>query len=103
MLCSLSPFFKEDLTAITKSWKKSLGKNKYNDFNNISFGKIAQQLSSSTSVYILFGEREVTQLIRRAHRAHSIIKNSQLIRIPNVKHQLSHPNYNKAITKELKI
>lgn len=92
-LCSLSPFFKEDMNLIPKSWKKELGLRRVEDFSSISFNEIIENWNLSTNVYLFFGEEEYHLLIRRVKDAHTNIKNSQLISVPSCKHQLSHKNY----------
>ncbi|MCH8519304.1 MAG: alpha/beta hydrolase [Nanoarchaeota archaeon] len=103
ILCSLSPFFKEDLDTIPTKWKNALGKNKLKDFNTISFENIANQFLSSTSLYLFYGEQEPTFLIQRVQKTHTKIKPSHIISISNMKHQLSHPKYIEAIKNNLKI
>ena len=92
-LCSLSPFFKEDLINVPKSWKKELGLKRVHDFSNISFNNIINYWNSPTNMYLFYGEKELDLLIERVKDAHTKIKNSQLISVPNCKHQLSHKNY----------
>ena len=92
-LCSLSPFFKEDLINVPKSWKKELGIRRIKDFSTLSFNEIIEKWNPPTNVYLFFGEEEYHLLIRRVKDAHINIKNSQLISVPNCKHQLSHKNY----------
>ncbi len=55
-LCSLSPYFKEDLNHIEKSWKKDIGKKRVADFEKLSFNNLADQITCKT--YLLAGTKE---------------------------------------------
>lgn len=92
-LCSLSPFFKEDLNIIPKSWKTTLGKKRIENFKTISLNEIIKHLYTPLNICLFYGEKELPLLIRRVKDAHKKIKHSQLISIPNCKHELSHKNY----------
>lgn len=92
-LCSLSPYFKEDLCLVPQSWKEKLGIEKINNFSTILFDETIEYWNPSPNIYLFFGEEEHPLLIRRVKDAHTKIKNSQLISVPNCKHQLSHKNY----------
>ena len=92
-LCSLSPFFKEDLNIIPKSWKTTLGKKRIEDFKTISFNEVIKHWYAPFKIYLFYGEKEHPLLIRRVKDAYEKIKYSQLISIPNCKHELSNNTY----------
>lgn len=100
-VCSLSPFFKEDLNIIPKSWKSILGKKRVEDFSTISFNEIIQNWYAPSNVYLFYGEKEYPQLIERVEKAHTKIQQSQLISIPKCGHQFSHNNYLKMIKENI--
>lgn len=93
-LCSLSPYFAEDLVRIPNSWKKAIGKRRMEDFATLSFKNIASDIFSRT--FLFLGETEAKRypaIARRSEEANRLIKNSQLIRIPKGKHDLHQDNY----------
>ena len=50
-LCSLSPYFREDLKTLKPSWKKSIGKHRLQDFRRISAKQIAVKLKVRTVIF----------------------------------------------------
>lgn len=78
-LCSLSPYFKEDLDKIPKTWKKYLWKNRVSNFENISFNEIVKKIECET--FIFYWDKEPKRVWERAKKANQEIKNSKLIKI----------------------
>lgn len=61
-LCSLSPYFKEDLTRLPKSWKKMVGKRRVNDLKNISFSALVKKLNVKRFLYmVMLNQKECTK------------------------------------------
>ena len=100
-LCSLSPFFKEDLSSTLITWKLILGVRRVKDFSTLSFNEIIENWNPPSNVYLFYGEKEYSQLISRMKEMHVKIKNSKLISVPNCKHQLSHENYLKMVKENI--
>lgn len=94
-LCSLSPFFKEDLPFIKKWWKNLLGIRRYNDFQSFSCTAIAQRIQCKTILFA--GTREGPEVERTARRAHQHIKHSTLFMIDGARHDISQDVYAQAI------
>lgn len=90
-LCSLSPYFQEDLPHIKKWWKNVIGSNRVKDFNTLSFEKLAKQLNCQTLIFA--GTEEGSAVARRAKEANEKIKNSQLFMIEGAKHDISQKVY----------
>lgn len=90
-LCSLSPYFREDLPLIKKSWKNIFGKKRIEDFQNFPFNKIAKNIKSKT--ILLVGEKEVDLIKKRIKKAEQKIKNSKLFIIAGAKHDISQKIY----------
>lgn len=90
-LCSLSPYFKEDLPLIKESWKEYLGKNRIRDFEKISFDEISQKVDCKT--YIFAGNCEGPEVAWRAKSAQEQIRNSELFMIDGAKHDISQEVY----------
>src|SRR3989338_505842 len=51
-LCSLSPYFKEDLPSLKKWWKKYWGKQRMKDFHQFSFNKLAKDIRCKTVLIV---------------------------------------------------
>lgn len=90
-LCSLSPWFKEDLDNIKKRWKKYMGKRRMADLKSISCDDLSKDIKCKT--YILYGTEEWVSVKYRAENAHKRIKHSTLISIPWAKHDISQDVY----------
>src|SRR3989344_2567683 len=86
ILCSLSPYFLEDLKIFPKSWKKGQ-KKRLLDIRNFEFNKMARKIKSKT--YLFVGEKEHKILINRSKEAKKEIKNSSIKIVKGAKHHLS--------------
>ena len=95
ILCSLSPYFKEDLPYLGKWDKTTLGKARFRDFNKYTFSDIAKKVKSKT--YIIYGEKEYKKVIEKSKKAKRYIKNSELFIAPNAKHDINNLNYQRTI------
>ncbi len=95
ILCSLSPFFKEDMPKIKQWWKDYHGKKRCEVFEKFSFSEIARNTKSKT--FILIGTKEGIEVERRARAAKEKIRNSELIILEGVKHDISDERYLKKI------
>lgn len=91
ILCSLSPFFKEDLSFLKKSWIKNIWKRQTEDFKRISFDKIAKRINCKTIV--LAWDKEWIEVLNRIQESKEKIKNSEVYIIPKVKHNLWQKEY----------
>lgn len=98
-LCSLSPYFKEDLKNTKESDKRSLGKKRLQDFNNFSFNKLATKIKSKTSLFV--GERELSVVLSRARQAKKRIRNATLSILQNTDHQLKREKYFRSVADKL--
>lgn len=97
ILCSLSPYFSEDIPKLKKYWLQSIGKKRVNDFSKLNFKEIAQQIKCKT--HLLIGEKESKKysgLELRVSEANRLIK-SELIRIKNADHNIGQEEYLEAI------
>lgn len=96
ILCSLSPYFQEDLPKIEKSWRKIIGLHRYEDFKQYNAKKIAQQTSVKT--FLLYGTEEVKQLIGRNKNTFEVLRTSKkLIPVAGAKHDIGNAKYLAAI------
>ncbi len=90
-LCSLSPYFKEDLRFLKKSWKNDIGKKRIEDLKNFSFNNLVKDINSKT--ILIVGEKEPKELHKRVNDAYKKIKKSELIIINGAKHKISQKEY----------
>ena len=97
ILCSLSPYFKEDLSHIPNTWKLYAGIKRINDHKNCSFNQLAKKTECKTT--LLVGSKELKPVLRRANEAHKKLKNSKLIIIEGAKHKIAQKEYQKALKK----
>ena len=97
VLCSLSPFFKEDIEKFKRIYLKRIEKLTLKKNKDFSFNKISKSYRCKT--FILVGSKEHKEVISRAKEAHKKIKNSKLIIIKGAKHSLSKKEYFKGIKK----
>ncbi|PIR45695.1 MAG: hypothetical protein COV09_00055 [Candidatus Vogelbacteria bacterium CG10_big_fil_rev_8_21_14_0_10_50_13] len=98
ILCSLSPYFKEDLPFLKKSWKSMIGKKRLNDLKNHSFKKAAKT-SNCKTILTVGEEGNITRKVNEAGRK---IKNSRVITIKGTGHDISSKEYNSALEKIIK-
>ena len=56
ILCSLSPYFQEDLLGLFKSWKKMIGKRRVEVFNKLKIADLAPLVKAET--FLLYGTHE---------------------------------------------
>jgi len=91
ILCSLSPYFKEDLLKLKPSWIKLSGKRQLEDLKNYSFNKISKKIKSKT--ILIYGDKEGKETKIKSREANQKIKNSELIVISNARHDISQKIY----------
>jgi esterase/lipase len=98
-LCSLSPYFKEDLTNLETAERRILGEKRVKDFSRYEFKKVARQISCKTILFV--GDKEARSLLKRASLAEELIQQARVIRIKNANHDLGDPGYLKAVLKRI--
>lgn len=100
ILCSPSPYYLEDLNKIERRWLKWWDKNFK---SNYSFKETVKNIKTKT--FILYGTLEHRSVIQRSWQMRSHLKNSQLFKVMNAKHNLHSKIYIKkleSIIKKLK-
>jgi len=106
ILCSLSPYFKEDLKETRKIFGKDLKRyfteKQFEDLNKYAFNKIVKNVKCRT--ILIAGGREMIvhskkydHLIKRTKEAANKIKDSKLIIVENGGHDISQKEYLSAI------
>ena len=96
-LFSLSPYFQED--SPKKSRLKRIGKRRANAFSRLNFKKIAPKIKCKTLVFV--GNNETNEIKKRAKSSSDSLKSVKLILVDNCKHDVSAPQYIKAIKKTI--
>lgn len=93
ILCSLSPYFQEDL-AKTKNRTSSITKKRLEDFSQLHSSILAKQIKAK-QILMLYGTRESKPLIRRVTNTYSQIPslNKHLIPINNSDHEIGDKRY----------
>ena len=100
ILCSLSPYFKEDFPFIREWWKRYIGQARLADFHKTSFNELSKKISIKT--IIIAGDKEGKEVDRRVKDANKKIKNSQMIIIPKAKHRIQQDEYLAEIKRVIK-
>lgn len=101
-LCSLSPYFSEDIKIMPAGWKKFIGKKRVADFEKMNCRKLCKQINSSAHIFV--GEKESNKfpiLLRRVQAAHKYIPASTWSMVPNTGHDIGQKEYLAAIGKQL--
>ncbi len=90
-LCSLSPYFREDLKFLKESWKNSIGKKRIEDFKKFSIQELTKDITCKT--LLIAGQKEPEELHKRVGDAYKKIKKSELFIVSGAKHKISQKEY----------
>ncbi|MCL5410519.1 MAG: hypothetical protein M1324_01540 [Patescibacteria group bacterium] len=98
ILCSLSPYFKEDLSYLNESWESPIMIKRYEDFSSLECTNLST-MTKAKQISMLYGAKEEKLLIKRARRAYNQItsKNKHLIPVSEAGHDLGNKRYLYAI------
>lgn len=98
MLCSLSPFFKEDLPKKIPTNSSFLEEKRYEVFSSLKTKEIAKKVKAK-KIMMLYGEKESKKLINRTKSAFRAIgsKDKFLFSIKNTEHEIASKKYISAI------
>lgn len=104
ILCSLSPYFKEDIDTRTNLAKSQLAQQRYEDFLKLKCQDLAKKLKSK-QVLMLYGTLEARILINRVSSAFKEIqtKNKLLVKIKKAEHDISNKKYMYAVLRASQI
>ena len=100
-LCSLSPYFNEDLRTLKPWWKRFIGIHRLKDFKQYIAKSIAKNLAIPTVVF--YGTREAKrypELKVRCEETSKLAPKAKLVSIKDAPHRVDHPEYVEAIKKE---
>lgn len=94
ILCSLSPYFKEDLLKLDNDWSSSLMSQRYQDFSSLRCSRLTKQ-TKTKEIHMLYGLNEEKLLIKRVTRVYRQIslKRKYLIPIQETEHNIGDRRY----------
>ncbi|HSW87591.1 MAG TPA: hypothetical protein VLG12_00335 [Candidatus Saccharimonadales bacterium] len=104
ILCSLSPYFKEDLRKFTRKDIALLTPRRYEDFSHLHSATLAKQ-TKAKHILMLYGEKEAKPLINRVKMTYRNFqsKSKYLISINNTEHTIGSKPYLQEIHHAAKI
>ncbi len=92
ILCSISPYFIEDIPYLKSSWKKLFGKNRIKDFKKFKSSDIASNVNTDT--FMLYGDNEVSMVKTRALDIHKSLKcDKHVVSVTDARHDLESGKY----------
>lgn len=94
ILCSLSPYFKEDLSKIDDNWESPIMIQRYQDYSSLHCGTLARQIKAK-QILLLYGAKEAKSLIKRVKCAFNQISSPQkfLIAVKEAGHDIGDKKY----------
>lgn len=94
ILCSLSPYFKEDISSIKTRGTSILMRQRYDDFSKLHCSTLSKKIKTK-QVVMLYGTLEARSLIRRVTDTFGKIegKNKKLISIKKTDHNIGDKKY----------
>lgn len=99
ILCSPSPYFKEDIKYWRRKWIREIGEEKFVSFNNYKFKSAMRKFRSKMIVFI--GDKEYDFMLRRAKAIHKSIDNSRLVVVKSGEHDIGKKEYIRALWENL--
>lgn len=105
-LCSLSPFFKDDIHAKPDAYfERYFGKKRMAELRSTDFDLLTEQINSldirTTITYGQDEHRTSPSLVNRCVDASNKINKSRLIELPNAPHSMEDPKYTEELLKIL--
>ncbi|MBI5123053.1 hypothetical protein HZA75_04310 [Candidatus Roizmanbacteria bacterium] len=94
ILCSLSPYFKEDLPKVKKNLLSPIQKERYEDFSSLHCATLAKQIKAK-QVLMVYGSKEARPLKKRVTTAFTQIAKKQkyLLPVKHVDHTINDKRY----------
>lgn len=94
ILCSLSPYFKEDLPKIKNRAISKLTRQRYQDFSRLNSLRLVQKIKAK-QILMLYGRQENRDLIRRVRETFGALDSldKKLFSIKNAQHNIGHKSY----------
>ncbi len=95
ILCSLSPYFIEDLPTLKPAWVKWFR----DTFTKSTYGFHTHASKINAQTYIVVGDKEGDECMDRAKQAKKELKTSKLVIVEGGKHNINQKEYQTAIEK----
>ncbi|KKQ93295.1 MAG: hypothetical protein A3C27_00995 [Candidatus Levybacteria bacterium RIFCSPHIGHO2_02_FULL_39_36] len=98
ILCSLSPYFKEDLSNKKKESFSALMSYRYEDFTKLNSSNLAKNIKAK-KILMLYGSQEARSLIKRVKETFEQIDSKQkhLVSIRKTEHEIGNKRYIESI------
>lgn len=98
ILCSLSPYFKEDVLKTKKEVFSRLSEKRFNDFSKLHSKILAKRIKSK-KVLMVYGGSEAKSLIRRVRETFVQIESEEkkLVRLKKAEHEIGSRKYLESI------
>lgn len=101
VLCSLSPYFAEDLSMIPERWRRFIGKRRTEDFARYSMKQTVKGISIPAQVFIGGAEQQKFRLLAaRCARAATVLGCPVTV-IDGVKHDIGDVRYRDALVRDV--
>lgn len=102
-LCSISPYLKEDMKLILKSWKRSVGKKRMADFAGLSRIKINKTIRTKR-VIMLVGTKEGKTMIKVSKAIYrSLDADKKIVIIEGAGHNIAREKYFQQIKRQIEL
>lgn len=94
ILCSLSPYFKEDMVNADNNLASSVTKQRFHDFKKIHCATLAKQVKAK-QILMLYGAKETKPLIKRVRKTFKQITSTKkhLIPVKETEHNIGDKQY----------
>lgn len=94
ILCSLSPYFKEDLENLKRENGSALKKRRYRDYSKLDCATLAKRIRAR-QIFMFYGKKEARSLINRVQNAFDgmIAFDKYLIPVQNTGHNIADARY----------
>lgn len=94
ILCSLSPYFKEDLPKKKFKLRSPIQAERYEDFSNLHFASLAKKIKAKR-IHLLYGSKEARVLIKRVTDAYEQIEleEKHIQRVESADHNIGDKRY----------
>ena len=97
ILCSLSPFFNEDMLDWKEKWITPIGYKKFETIKNYIFANFVKLIDYR--IILLYGEYDNEVVKNRSIMANKLLKNSKLVFIRKAEHDIRQAEYLESIKK----
>ncbi len=94
-LCSLSPYFRDDLPGLKKTWLKQIGRRRVEHFRTLDAKQLGRKIDMPTTIFC--GDKEDKSVMKRCTQTSQEVPNAKLVVVKDAPHDIGHPNYTKTV------